>query len=569
MKKTRINLALFVLAIAVLSSCGGLNKMRKDAADVRYDVTPQVMETHGGEVEVNIRGTYPAKYFNKKAIVEVTPVITYNGGETALQSITLQGESVRDNHQVIKHDGGSFSYTDRVPFNENMRVSELEVRVNARRGNSEAEFDPRKLADGVIATSTLLMTDPKPVKVSDNFKRIIPETKESAIFYLINRAEVRQSELRSDRMADFRNFLAEAVKDDRIELKSVGINAYASPDGPVTLNERLSTQRKETSDRVLASELNRVKVEKTEGFYNARALGEDWDGFRKLMEESSIADRELILRVLSMYSDPVVREREIKNISKAYTEIADKVLPQLRRSVMTINVELIGYSDDEIKDIYSSEPSRLNLEEMLYAATLYPDLNKKVEIYTATARRFPDCFRAQNSLGAVQVELNNISAAKQAFQAAQRISDNDVVKNNLGVIALKEGNIDQAEEYFASVSSPTRETNYNLGVVAAKKGDYAKAAGHFGNMPEHNTALTRMLQKNNDDALRILNNIEQPDAMTFYLKAIIGARKQDNTMLFDNLRTAVNRDSSLKDLAKTDMEFGRYFQDGTFTSIVN
>ena len=543
--------------------------MRNDAADVRYDVTPEVLETHGGEVEVTIRGTYPAKYFNKKAIVEVTPVITYDGGETALQSITLQGESVRDNHQVINNDGGSFSYTDKVPFNDNMRVSELMVRVNARVGNSEADFDPLKLADGVIATSTLLMTDPKSVTVSDNFQRVIPETKESAIFYVINRAEVRQSELRSDRMADFRNYLAEAAADDRIELKSVGINAYASPDGPVSLNDRLANQRKETSDRVLASELNKVKVEKTEGFYNARALGEDWDGFRKMMEESSIADKELILRVLSMYSDPVVREREIKNISRAYTEIADKVLPQLRRSVMTINVDLIGYTDDEIKEIYSSEPSSLNLEEMLYAATLYPDLNKKVEVYTATTRQYPNCFRAHNSLGAVQVELDNVSAAKQAFQAAQRLSDNDVAKNNLGVVALMEGNVDEAEEYFASVSSPTRETNYNLGVVSAKKGDYAKAAGHFGNMPEHNTALNRMLQKNNDDALRILNNIEQPDAMTFYLKAIIGARKQDNTMVFDNLRTAVGRDASLKDHAKTDMEFGRYFQDGTFTTIVN
>jgi hypothetical protein len=569
MNKTGLNLALFVLALVVLSSCGGLNKMRKDAADVRYNVTPEVLEAHGGEVAVTIRGTYPAKYFNKKAIVEVTPVITYDGGETALKPITLQGESVRDNHQVIKHDGGSFSYTDMVPFNDNMRVSELVVRVNARRGNAEADFDPLKLADGVIATSTLLLTDARPVKVGDNFKRIIPETKESAIYYVINRAEVRQSELRSDRMNDFREYLAEAVKDDRIELKSVGINAYASPDGPIPLNERLANQRKETSDRVLASELNKVNVQKTDGFYNARALGEDWDGFRKMMEESNIADRELILRVLSMYSDPVVREREIKNISRAYTEIADKILPQLRRSVMTINVDLIGFTDDEIRQIYSSEPSRLNEEELLYAATLYPDPNKKLEIYTRATRQFPQSFRAFNSLGSVQVELNNISGAKQSFQSAQRISNNDVIKNNLGVIALREGNINQAEEYFASVASPTSETNYNLGIIAAKKGDYTKAAGHFGNMPEHNTAINRMLQKNNDDALRILNNIQQPDAMTFYLKAIIGARKQDNNMVFDNLRTAVGRDSSLKKLARTDMEFGRYFQDGTFTSIVN
>jgi tetratricopeptide (TPR) repeat protein len=236
---------------------------------------------------------------------------------------------------------------------------------------------------------------------------------------------------------------------------------------------------------------------------------------------------------------------------------------------MTINVDLIGYSDDELKEIYSSEPSRLNEEELLYTATLYPDLNRKAEVYTTATRQFPGSFRAFNSLGSTFVELGNITAAKQAFLSAQRISDNDVIKNNLGVVALNEGNLNEAEELFASVSSPTRETNYNLGIIATKKGDYAKAAGYFGNMPEHNTALNRMLQKNNDDALRILNNIEQPDAKTYYLKAIIGARKQDTNLLFDNLKSAVEKDSSLKNTARTDMEFGRYFQNAQFTSIVN
>jgi tetratricopeptide (TPR) repeat protein len=546
-----------------------LNKMRNDASSVRYNVTPEVLEAHAGEVEVTIRGTYPAKYFHKRAIVEVTPVITYAGGEAPLKSITLQGENVRDNHQVIRVDGGSFTYTDKVPFTDGMRISDLVVRVNAQLRNNETTFDPLKIADGVIATSTLVVNDPKPVKVGDNFKRIIPETKESAIFYVINRADVRQSELRSDRLNEFREFLAKAVEDERIEMKSVGINAYASPDGPIDFNENLSQQRKETSDRVLTSELRKVNVEKTDNFYNARALGEDWDGFRALMEESDIRDRELILRVLSMYSDPVVREREIKNISAAYTEIADKILPQLRRSVMAINVDLIGYTDDELMEIYASDHTKLNLEEILYTATLYDDPNKKLEIYTRASRQFPKCFRAFNSIGVVQVELGNTTAARQAFQSAQRLADNDVIKNNLGAIALMEGNIEQAEEYFASVASPSAETNYNLGIAAIKKGNYPKASGHMGNMPEVNNALVKMLQNNNDDALRILNNIGEPDAMAYYLRAVIEARKQDSSMAFDNLRRAVGRDASLKEYARTDMEFGRYFQDATFTSIVN
>ncbi len=569
MKKTRLNLALFVLALVVLSSCGGLNRMRNDAPSVRYNVTPEVLEAHAGEVEVTIRGTYPARYFHRRAIVEVTPVITHTGGETPLKSITLQGENVRDNHQVINFDGGSFTYTDKVPFTDDMRISDLVVRVNAQLRNNEVTFDPLKIADGVIATSTLVVNDPKPVKVGDNFKRIVPETKESAIFYVINRADVRQSELRSERMKEFREYLERAVEDERIEMKSVGINAYASPDGPIDFNENLSRQRMETSDRVLTSELRRVDVEKKENFYNTRSLGEDWEGFKALLEESDIRDRELILRVLSMYSDPIVREREIRNMAAVFEELADQILPRLRRSVMEINVDLIGYTDDELRQIYGSDPARLNLEEILYTATLYDDPNKKLEIYTRAAQQFPKCFRAFNSIGVVQVELGNITAARQAFQSAQRLADNDVIKNNLGAIALMEGNTEQAEEYFASVASPSAETNYNLGIVAIKKGDYPKASGHMGNMAEVNNALVKMLQNNNDQALRILNNIDEPDAMAYYLMAIIGARKQDSSMAFDNLRRAVGRDASLKEYARTDMEFGRYFQDATFTSIVN
>ena len=569
MKRTRISLALFVLALVVLSSCGGLNRMRNDASNVRYNVTPEVLETHAGEVEVTIRGTYPDKYFHKRAIVEVTPVITWAGGEARLNSITLQGENVTDNHQVIRFGGGSFTYNDKVPFVDGMRVSELVVRVNARLRNNEMDFDPLKLADGVIATSTLAMNNPKPVMVGDKFQRVIPETKESAIFYVINRADVRQSELRSDRLADFRSFLDEAVADERIELKSAGISAYASPDGPIDFNERLANQRRETSDRVLSGELNRVKVEKTANFYTTRALGEDWEGFRALMEESDIRDRELILRVLSMYSDPVVREREIKNISAAYTEIADRILPQLRRSVMSINVDLIGYTDDELKQVYSSDPSRLNLEEMLYTATLYEDLSTKYQVYQRTAQRFPECFRAFNSMGIVLLELKNVAPAKEAFRSAQKLADNDVVKNNLGAVALLEGNLDQAQEYLTSVASPTAETNYNLGILAVKRGEYAKASAHFGNMPEVNNALVKMLQNNNDEALRILNNVKEPCALTYYLRAVIGARRQDSKMAFDNLRTAVGMNAELKGYARTDMEFGRYFQDGAFTSIVN
>jgi tetratricopeptide (TPR) repeat protein len=569
MNKTRLNLTLFVLALMLLSSCGGLNKMRNNAADIGYAVTPEVLETHAGQVEVTIRGTFPARYFHKRAIVEVTPVLTWDGGEVTMGSITLQGENVRDNHQVINYDGGSFTHKGRVPFVEGMRISDLNVRINAELRNNTSEFDPRKIADGVIATSTLVVNEPRPVIERDRFQRILPETKESAIFYVINRADVRQSELRSQQMEEFRKYLEAAVEDDRVEVKNVGINAYASPDGPINFNERLSEQRRQSSDRVLDRELTRVGVQKSNDFYNARALGEDWEGFKKLMEESNIADRQLILRVLNMYNDPVVREREIRNLSAVFEEIADEVLPRLRRSEMVINVDRIGYSDDELRQIYNQDASRLNEEEILYTATLHDDPSTRYQVYNRASQRFPNSFRAHNSKGVVLMELDNVSAAKDAFRRAQQINDNDVVRNNLGAVALREGNIDQAEEYFASVASPSNETNYNLGIVAIKKGDYAKASRHFGTMPAVNNALAKMLQNNNDEALRILNNIQQPDALAYYLRAVIGARRQDSSMVFDNLRTAVNRNAQMKEYAKTDLEFGRYFQDNTFTSIVN
>ncbi len=569
MKKISQSLIVLGLAVFLLSSCGGLNRMQRNADEVRYDVTPEILEAHASEVEAAIRGTYPDRYFHRNVILELTPVIVHAGGETELNTLTLQGENVTDNHQVISRDGGRFNYVDKVPFDEDMRVSELILRVTGHQGNRTSEFEPVKLADGVIATSMLVMKDPRPVLALDQFRRVIPETKEAELFYLINRAEVRASELRSERIQGLGEFLKEAADDERIVLNQAGIRAYASPDGPLNFNERLAEQRKETSNKVMSDKMEEATFEITENFYETMALGEDWEGFRKMVEESDIADRQLILRVLSMYSDPEVREEEIRNMTAVFEELAEKVLPKLRRAVMAVDFERVGYCDDEIQEVFASDPDRLNLEELLYTATLLDDYNMKLRAYQAAARNFPNCNRAHNNVGYVQLKLNNVSAAKSSFQSAQRIKDDDIVKNNLGAVALMEGNIDQAEEYFRSVASPTSETNYNLGIVSIIKADYDAAESYFGNTCEVNTALAKMLNNNNDDAVRILNCVEDPCPMTYYLKAIVGARTDDTNMLFDNLRTAVDMAEDLKEDAKTNMEFGRYFEHETFVSIVD
>ncbi len=569
MKRISQNLIVLGLAVFLLSSCGGLNRMQRNADQVRYDVTPEILEAHAGDVEAAIRGTYPDRYFHRNVILELTPVIRHAGGETELNTLTLQGENVTDNHQVISRDGGSFNYVDKVDFEEDMRVSELILRVTGHQGNRTREFDPVKLADGVIATSMLVVKDPKPVLALDRFQRVIPDTKQAEIFYLINRAEVRASEIGSDRIQGFGEFLKEASEDERIILDRAGIRAYASPDGPIDFNERLSEQRKETSNKVMTDKMKEAEFEIAENFYETMALGEDWEGFRKMVEESDIADRQLILRVLSMYTDPEVREQEIRNMTAVFEELAEKVLPKLRRAILAVDYERVGYCDDELQEIFASDPNRLNLEELLYTATLIDDYNRKLRVYQRAAQNFPNCNRAHNNVGYVQMKLNNVSAAKSSFQSAQRIKDDDIVKNNLGAVALMEGNIDQAEEYFRSVASPTSETNYNLGIVSIIKADYDAAESYFGNTCEVNTALAKMLNNKNDDALRILNCVEEPCAITHYLKAIVGARTNDTNLLFDNLRTAIEMKGELREDAKTNMEFGRYFEDETFLSIVN
>ncbi len=573
MRRISQNAIILVLAVLLLSSCRGLNWMQRNADEVRYEVTPEVLEAHGGEVEANIKGTYPERYFHRNVTLELTPVINYEEGEKELSTLTLQGENVQDNYQVIDRDGDSFDYNDVVDFDEEMRVSDLELRITGRQSrwllsDRTAEFDPKKLADGVIATSTLVVEKPKPVLALDQFRRIIDHTKESEIYYVINRWNVRQSELESDRVISFGQFLDEAAEDERINLDRAGIRAYASPDGPIDFNEDLSERRKETSNKVMSDKMEEANFEITENFYETRALGEDWEGFKEMVEESDIEDRELILRVLSMYSDPEVREEEIRNMAAVFEELAETILPKLRRAIMTVEYEEVGYSDDELMELFASDPGTLNLEELLYTATLYDDLNRQLEVYETAASNFPESQRAHNNVGYVQVKLENVQAAKRAFESAQNIEDDDIVRNNLGAVALLEGNIDEAEEYFRSVASPTSETNYNLGIISIIKGQYDDAEDYFGNAREVNTALAKLLNNKNDDALRILNQIDEPCAMTHYLKAIVGARTDDSDMLFDNLRTAVEMKGDLKELARTDMEFGNYFDDDTFISIV-
>ncbi len=564
-------LALFAFAAFAFSSCGGLNKMKEKAADVSYKVTPELLEEHGDQVAIKVDVKYPAKYFNKKAILTATPVLKYAKGETAFESKTVQGESVEANNQKIAFaTGGSVSYSGTVPFTEDMMKSELVVRVEAELKGKKLPFDDYKLADGVIATPKLVMIDPKPVMVADKFQRVIPESVMADILYVINRADVRTSELKKEDWVKVIDFINKANANERVDLKNLELSSYASPDGALELNDKLAQKREGSASTVVAKELKKSKVAKAseEGFIAKKYTAEDWDGFKKLMESSTVQDKELILRVLSMYSDPVVREKEIKNIAAAYKVIADDILPQLRRSKLTVNVDNVGYSDDELKAAWTGDPDKLKLEEILYTATLFTDLKTKLAIYKKASANYPDCFRAANNVGYVDVLLGDAAGAQVAFDKAKAIKSNDVVNNNLGCVALMQGDLAKAQELFTASMGAGAVVNYNLGIIKVIQGDYDAASNYFGNTDEFNTALVKYLKKDNDGALATLGRVEKDFAKKDYLRAVVAAKQGKDDLVFESLRLAIGKDSALKTRAGVDLEFAKYFENDVFKGLV-
>ncbi|PLX11060.1 MAG: hypothetical protein C0597_15720 [Marinilabiliales bacterium] len=569
----RINyLASFLFAALILSSCGGLDKMKEEASNLQYSVTPKVLEMHGGTVKYEIKGDIPAEWFNKKAIVEFTPAYKYEGGDEVLESKTYQGESVEANNMVIGFEtGGSMEFAGEFEYQEAMRTGELEMRAVATIKDDQLAMLSVKLADGVISTPLLVMVDPMPVAAKDNFQRVISEEKEADIHYLIQRSEVRKSELSAEDIKALEDFVKMANEAENEEFKGVEISAYASPDGPEKLNERLSDQRKKSADKYLAKVIGKAKVSKedAETLYNLKSTAEDWDGFKTLVEGSSIEDKDLILRVLSMYSDPVVREKEIKNIAATYEVLADDILPQLRRSEIKVKVDKIGYADSTIMDFAVNNPDTLNIEELLYAGKMAEDLNTKAAIYKAATEKYEGCFRAFNNLGYTNILLGNLTDAKASLEKANELKEGDaIVTNNLGVIALLEGDKETAKTHFLNATDAGNAVDYNLGIINIMEGEYEAAVNYFQSHKSFNTALAMLLAGKNDSANKTIDVVEKEHPMNYYLKAVINARIGDEAAVMNNLKTAVEKDADLKGMAKTDLEFRNYFENETFKTIV-
>ncbi|MDX9846518.1 MAG: hypothetical protein RBT74_06010 [Tenuifilaceae bacterium] len=571
MKSKRLNvLALFAMIAIVLSSCGGVSKMKEFAEGTNLKLTPNPLEVHGNMVKGTIEATFPPKYFNKKAILEVTPVIVYEGGELPLAVKMLQGQDVQDNHQVVSYDaGGTVRHEIEFEYTDAMMKSDVELRFVIISKDKRIPFDQtHKVGMGVIATSKLVDMKPKPIMLTDKFQRVKSKSEEAQFNFVVNKADIRKSELTRDDIKALENFIKETAAEEKLELKGVKIAAYASPEGPQDLNEKLSKNRGGNAEKWLGDLFKKSKVDgKPADYITVNTTAEDWDGFQKLVQASDIQDKETILRVLSMYSDPDVREKEIRNMSKVFLVLQEKILPELRRSKMVANVDQIGYSDDELKEMVNGNSfDNLNVEEMLYAATLFQDNATKLNVYKKAAEVHNDV-RAHNNVGYIYLLDKNVAEAKTALNAAAAIeANNPVVKNNLGCVAMHEGDIDAAQTLFIGATNAGRDVKYNLGIIAIIKDQYPAAVEYFAGTDTFNQGLAMLLTNKNDAAKNTFQKVDE--AKAFYGQAIVGARIGDENMVLNNLRTAIGKDATLKARALKDLEFRNYFQNDAFTAIV-
>lgn len=565
-------IAIFLLAAAVLSSCGGLNKMVKEADQVGYTVTPEVLEMHGGEVDVTVDVNYPAKYFNKKAVVTLTPVLKYEGGEKELEPLVLQGQDVTENNKPISFDsGGKGHLSSTFEYEDEMMRSELYFNVTAAIKDKTADLGDVKLADGIIVTPLMVQKNPKLLTFKDNFKQIVPKSFEADIKYVINRADVRRSEMSKEEIDKLNEVIKKTDENERLELKNLEISAYASPDGELDLNTKLSDKRQKTAEKYLAGQLKKADIEIADELMSLLSTPEDWDGFKKAMEESDVQDKEMILRVLSMHSDPVVREQEIRNLSAAFEVIAEEILPQLRRSKFTVNMEKIGWSDSELKELWTSNPDTLVLEELLYTATLVEDVETKAAIYKKATKVAPKCVRAHNNMGAMLFKLGKMDEAEAAFNDAKGLKDHDIVNNNLGAIALKKGEVDAAKEAFTASLGAGSKVNYNLGIVNIIEGDYEAAMNYFGSEPSYNAALAMYLNGDDQGAWRVLAGLDKESPFRSYMLAVVAAKQDKPDVAYENLGLACEKCKSpewMKARAAKDLEFRKLFNEPGFKAVV-
>ena len=552
---------LFLMTIAggvVMSSCGKLGDLSAD----NFKVNPTPLEAIGGEVPATINGVFPEKYLKKKAVVTVTPVLKYEGGEALGQSATFQGEKVEGNGTEINYKvGGTYTMKTSFEYIPAMLSSELYARFDAKVGKKSVSIPEVKIGYGVLSTSELVKRCVVTASTGkDAFQRIIEQKQEANIKFLINQARVRTSELSSVSIQQLVEILKEIndMQEERA-LQSIEVSAYASPDGDYKFNEKLAEKRQDASSKYLKKELKKIKMDAE---VNTKFTAEDWAGFQELVSKSNLQDKEVILRVLSMYQDPEEREQQIRNMSSVFTEIAEGILPELRRARLIVNYEVIGRSDEQILAQFTEDASKLSVEELLYGGNvLVQDAATRKQWYEKTTKLYPNDYRAYNNLAQMAIMEGNTTVAQNWLQKAKNVNAKAPEANaNLAILALKSGDVAKAEVLMGQASG---SDTYNeiLGNLNIAKGNYTQAQKNLSNTTTNSAALAQILNKDYNAAKKTLAAIKTPDATTSYLKAVVAARTNDAAAVKANLKAAITSDSSLKARAANDIEFANYKND--------
>ena len=556
---------LFLSLIAAAVMMASCNKSLPNPEQI--SVNPSPLELKGGKVDATITGTFPVKKFAKKGVLTVTPVLKYGDQEVLGTPVTYVGEKAKENGITVNYkEGGKYSQKCSFKYVPAMSKSELYLRFDAKIGKKVIEVPDLKVADGVVTTPELVKaSDNGTATTPDKFQRIIQETTEADIRFLIQSANLRSSETKSDNMKALQAAIKDADKAERKQIHSLEVAGYASPDGGVALNEKLAQNRQKAAQNFLKKDLKKNKVNAS---IESDITAEDWEGFQKAMENSNMQDKDLVLRVLAMYSDPEEREAQIKNLSSVYGTIKDEILPALRRSRLILTTDLIGKTDDEIRELAKNAPAQLSVEELLYAATLTNDKAEKIALYKKAAELYGD-YRAWNSIGQIYFSDDEIAEARRAFGKALEINPSDPdVNYNAGLAALADGDTEKAEEYLGKAAGTKANLDAALGTLYTQKGDYKAAENAYGSQATNNAAAQQILNEKYADAAKTLDAVKNPNATTAYLKAIVGARTNDTEAVYENLKVAIAKDAKMKARAAQDIEFAKFAEDTKFQAIV-
>lgn len=539
-------------SILFLSSCSKLGALSSN----NFTVVPNPLETQAGKVDATITAVFPEKYMKRKAVVTVVPELRYGKGlvSTGVKN-TFQGEKVKGNHQQVSYRLGG-RYTLKTSFNyvPEMQQSDLYLAFEARKGKKVVKIPAVKVANGIIATSELykqvIFVDGGCL-APDSFQRVREEKQEAGIKFLVNQANLRKSELQNNSIQEFVRMLKRINQDrERLNLRNVEVKAYASPEGGFAFNDKLANKRQATGETYVKGQL---KANKISTGIDAGYTAQDWDGFQRLVQASNIQDKDVILRVLSMYKDPQERETQIRNMSEGFRELAFAILPELRRARLIINYETIGRSDDEITAQYKQDASKLTADELLYLATLV-DENEQAKVYETTAKLYDKDYRAYNNLATLAIKKGDKETALRYLEQALRIDSNaSEAFANMGLLYLSEGNIEEAERNIAR-SANANTTQYAVGALALAKGNYADAEKILAEKESNLAALAQILNKNYAEAGKTLDAISSPSALTLYLHAISSARRGNKFAASSFLQDALSKDPSLKNYADKDLE---------------